>query len=219
MANRPLGDPVASASLRTDWLLREVGRELRIARVSAGLRQRDVARRIRTSLPRVSRVENGRVRQVSIGYLQRHAAAVGLKPYIKLYPAVRRLLDEPQLSLLRAFRARLHPTWRFETEVPVPLEGDLRAADCRFTIPGCVCIGEAYTRLADAAAQSRAALIKKLDLQADRVVLIVKGSTTNRNALAAFGEAGRSSFPLHTRELMRALAEGRDPGADGIVVL
>ena len=101
----------------------------------------------------------------------------------------------------------------------MPIPGDLRAADCRFAQPDCVCIGEAYTRISDAQAQWRSALIKKRDLGADRLYLIVRGTTTNRRALRAAGDIVHASFPLGTREVMRALAEGRDPGADGIVLL
>ncbi len=219
MANRPHGDDVREATRLARWLLRDLGRELRVARIAAGLRQLDVARRLGTSPASICRVEKGSIQALTLGRLQRHAAAVGLKPFLKLYPSARRVLDQPQLGLLADFRARLHASWSFATEVGVPIPGDLRAADCRFAIPGCVCIGEAYTRISDYQAQSRAALLKKRDLGAERLYLIVRGTTTNRDALGAAGDLVRASFPLGTRAVMQALGEGRDPGGDGIVLL
>lgn len=219
MANRPHGDHVAQADGLARWLLRDIGRELRVARIAGGSRQVDVARRLGISKSTVCRIEQGSIGALTFWRLQRHAAAVGLKPFVKLFPASRRILDQPQLDLLTEFAARLHASWNFETEVVMPIQGDLRAADSRFAKPGCVCIGEAYTRLSDFQAQSRAALAKKRDIGADRLYLIVRGTTTNRRALAAAGPLVNASFPLGTREVLRSLAGGNDPGSDGIVVL
>ena len=219
MANRPHGDHVAQADGLARWLLRDIGRELRVARIAAGSRQVDVARRLGTSTSAVCRVEKGSIGALTLRRLERHAAAVGLRPFVKLFPAARRILDQPQLDLLADFRARLHASWSFTTEVVMPIPGDLRAADCRFAKPNCVCIGEAYTRISDFQAQSRAALAKKRDIGADRLYLIVRGTTTNRRALSAAEPIVTASFPLGTREVMRALAQGNDPGGDGIVVL
>jgi hypothetical protein len=105
------------------------------------------------------------------------------------------------------------------TEVPMPLPGDLRAADAVARMPGCTILFELYTRLTDFQAQSRSAILKKRDLPADRLVLVFAGTTTNRRALRELGQAAHLDFPLGTRAVLRALAEGRDPGADGIVVL
>ena len=62
-----------------------MGRELRLARRTAGMRQQDVARVIGTSKSRVCRVEHGQIATLSLEDLSRHAAAVGLKPYLKLF--------------------------------------------------------------------------------------------------------------------------------------
>lgn len=219
MANRPRADAVREADRLTRWLLRDIGREVRLARIAAGLRQVDVARRLGSSPASICRLEKGAVRMLTVARLERHAAAVGLRPFVKLYPAARRILDQPQLDLIADLRARLHGSWALSTEVVMPIPGDLRAADCRFAKGGCVCIGEAYTRLSDFQAQSRAALLKKRDLGADRLYLIVRGTTTNRRALREAGELVRASFPLGTRDVMRALARGLDPGGDGVVIL
>ena len=201
------------------WQLLEIGREVRIARIAAGMRLVDVARQARTSASQLSRIERGRLPSVSYRLLAKSGAVVGLKLSVKAYPGRRRLLDRPQLDLLNRLRARAHPSWRWETEVPMPIPGDLRAADARASRPGCVLVAELWSRLSDFQAQSRAALLKQRDLGADRLLLVLWGTTANRNALREGGDALCASFPLGTRQVLAALAAGRDPGANGIVVL
>ena len=149
----------------------------------------------------------------------RHAAAVGLKLYANAYPAGRRPLDAPQLALLEEFNRRLHPGWTRQLEVVVPLPGDLRAADELIRMHECSCTVEAITRLADVQAQVRSAHAKQRDLHADRLIFVVRGSHANRRVIRAVGPIVRELFPIDGRTAMRALAAGRDPGGDSLVVL
>jgi transcriptional regulator with XRE-family HTH domain len=202
-----------------EWLVVEIGRELRVARITSGMTLANVAAILGTSISHVSRVERGLIRGIGLRALTRHAAAVGLKPYVRLYPAISRPMDRAQLALFARFRDRLATTWRIQLEVPIPRAGDLRAADALLTIPGCTVMVEVITRLADLQAQLRAARLKQRDLGADRLVFVVLGSGTNRQALQAAGAAVRDAFPLDTKAVLRHLAAGTDPGADGLVLL
>jgi len=217
MANRTR--QVTESDRRATWQLLEIGRELRIARIAAGMRLADVARPVGTSASQVSRIERGRVPSVSLRILARCAGSVGLQLSMRAYPGGRRLLDKPQLELLARLKTRAHPSWGWETEVPMPIAGDLRAADARATLPGCSLMFELCPPLSDYHAQTRAALLKRRDLRAGRLILVLLGSTANRRALREAGDAPRGSFPLETRAVLGALAEGRDPGANGIVLL
>lgn len=199
------------------WILQDVGRELRLARVHAGLRQQDVATRAGTSRGRVCRIEAGRVRGLNLQQVTRLGAAVGLKPYVKLFPLGPRLLDAPQIASLARFRRRLHPTWTWATEVPIPIAGDLRSADCVISIPDCRVVVEAYTRLSDFQAQSARAAQKKRDLAAHRLVVLLAATHANRRAARQLGGVADGSFPLTTKRALAALAAGVDPGADAIV--
>ena len=201
------------------WLLRDIGRELRVARIIAGMRQADVAAALGTSIAHVSRVEHGLIRGIGIPAICRHAAAVGLKPFVKLFPAVSRPLDRAQLALLARFRERLSDAWQIVVEAPMPMGGDLRAADALITIPGCRCVVEVITRLADLQAQVRSARIKQRDLGADRLIFVVGGSTTNRRAIRDMGPALADAFPLDTRTALARLGDSLDPGADALIVL
>jgi transcriptional regulator with XRE-family HTH domain len=153
-----------------DQQLRELGRELRVARILAGYTQLQVARAIGTSNAQVCRIEGGNVPKVSYRQLVRFGGVVGLRVWMRAYPGGRRLLDAPQLALLARFRSR-SPKWECRTEVTMPIQGDLRAADAVLRNAACTIVVEAITRLADIQAQSRSALAKKRDLGADRLVL------------------------------------------------
>jgi hypothetical protein len=217
MGNR--SSPIHDAAQRTAWSLLEVGREVRVARVTAGRTQRIVGAQIRRSASRISRIENGKVPRVSLAELMRVTAAVGLKLYVKTYPGGRRPLDAAQLALLRAFNARLHPTWQVTLEAPMPIPGDLRAIDEVIQTDECSCAVEAFTRFADVQAQVRSSRTKQRDINADRLILLVKGSDANRRIVHEAGPVLSQAFPVKTRAALGALGAGRDPGGDCLIML
>jgi hypothetical protein len=199
--------------------MHDIGRELRLARITGGKTQAWVARRIGSCQARISLIERGRCPTMAVSQLHRHAAAVGLRLWIRAYPGGRRLMDAPQLALLERLRMRAASAWRWEREVPLPKAGDLRALDARISIPGCTVAIEAITRLADVQAQARAARLKRRDIGADRLVLLISATTANRRAVREAGPALLSDFPMSPRSVLTALAAGRDPGGDAVVLL
>jgi transcriptional regulator with XRE-family HTH domain len=217
MANRQ--SVLRESARQAEWILHEIGRELRVARLIAGMTLVDVAAQLGMSYSHVSRVEHGLIRGIGIPAVTRHAATVGLKPYLKLYPAISRPLDAAQLALFARLKERIHAGWHIQLEVPMPRLGDLRAADAVLTTHGCRCMIEVITRLADFQAQLRSAHLKQRDLNADRLVLVVAATATNRRALRLADAAVKSALPLDTRQTMRHLAAGTEPGADGLVLL
>lgn len=217
MSNRL--SPLREAARLAAWIVRDIARELRVARILAGMTQREVGRRIGKSASYVSRVEGGRIAGVKMADLVRHAAVVGMKPWFRLFPAVRRPLDGPQLATLHRLRERLSGAWVISIEVPVPIPGDLRAADAVISIQGCRCLVEVITRLADWQAQVRAARLKHRDLGTDRLILVIADTTTNRRQLRSVPESAMTEFPIRTRDALAALRTGVDPGGDAIVLV
>jgi transcriptional regulator with XRE-family HTH domain len=196
-----------------------LGAELRDARRAHGLSQAAVARALGMQQTRVSRIERGTAPHATLAELNAVAAALGLRLFVRCYPVGSPLRDAAQVALLEELRSRIHRTWRWRTEVPVPLPGDLRAADAVIAAGSCVVVIEAWTRLTDLQAQTRAAQLKRRDFGDVRLVLLVADTRLNRSALRAAGGSLRAEFPLRTRAVAAALAAGRDPGADGIVML
>lgn len=146
-ANRT--SPLQEATLQATWSLRQLGRELRLARIAAGRTQSQVGGLLGLSKSQICRRERGDVAGLPYVELARQGAVVGLKLYGRLYPAIRRPLDGPQLELLRRFRSRIGPPWHWRMEVPMPEPGDLRAADAVISAESGSASVEAITRFAD----------------------------------------------------------------------
>jgi hypothetical protein len=156
---------------------------------------------------------------MGVTLLARVAAAVGLRPSVRFWPLASRMLDQPQLKLLKRLNSRLHRSVGIQNEVPIPIPGDLRAADELLTCSDGTVIVEAYTRFVDYQAQARSAQRRKRDLGADRLVLLIAGGHANRRALRDAGSVVRESFPVPGRTALRVLADGHLPDGDAIIVL
>jgi transcriptional regulator with XRE-family HTH domain len=215
----PRRHPIAEAHQFVMWQRTEAGRELRLARLNAGATLRTVADRLGWSKSKISRVERGISARVTVEDLALIGAVVGIRPSIRFYPTGRPVRDIGQLELLAALNSRMSAHWRHAQEVPMPSERDLRAADQLSAIPGCRLMVEAIRRFVDAQAQVRAARLKQRDLGADRLLLLVEATRANRLAIRAAAPELERSFPVQPRAVIAALAAGRDPGGDGILLL
>jgi transcriptional regulator with XRE-family HTH domain len=196
----------------------EIGDQLRTARRVNGLTQAGVGVAIGVSTSEVSRRELGRSNRLTGTKLSVHAAAVGLRLSVRLFPIGGAIRDAGQLRYIGAFVARVGRRWRVSLEVPVPQPGDLRAVDVVLRSAGTTVAVEVITRLADVQAQLRAAELKRRDIGADRLVIVVAATRANRAALALARQALAASYDLDTRRVLADLAAGRDPGRDGIVL-
>lgn len=190
-------------------------RELRLA---AGLTQATLARASGIARSTYADLERGRTVEVNLMRASIVSAALGQDLSLKLYPFGPPVRDVAHLRLLSLFVDRLSTAWRVTHEAPIPIDGDRRAWD--LLLEGPVSIGvEAETRPGDLQALERAIHLKQRDSGVTRVVFVVRGSKRNRLLIRELLPALRMAFPLGTAEVMRALHEGRDPGADGIAVL
>jgi transcriptional regulator with XRE-family HTH domain len=197
----------------------ELGDDLREARLRAGLRQVDVALAVGTSDTRVGVIEAGKLTSVPLLDVARHAAAVGLRLHARFYPAGPPIRDAAQVALLDRFRGRLSGDWLIKLEAPLPIQGDQRAWDMLLGA-GRLTIGiEAVTRLRDVQAQVRQAQLKRSDAAVGRLVLLIAATHANRRALSAAEVLMRADFTIGTRAALTALAAGRDPGGDALVLL
>lgn len=193
-----------------------IGQELRDARVLAGASQRQVADALKCSGATISRVERGLRRNLSVDFLARHAAVVGLVARINLYPTGSAIRDAGQLRVLNRLEPHVAAPFRWVLEFAVGPD-DLRAFDAAL-LAEYVRIGvDAWSRIRDVQASARATMRKQIDSGVDRVIIVLADTQGNRIAVRDAGEALRRSFPLTTRQVLAALREGRDPGANGIV--
>ena len=212
---------LARASFLIDRDLREAADELREARLRHGLTLQAVADALGTSKSDVLRRERARGPGPRPDILARHAAAVGLRARIKVYPDGAPLHDAPQVALLTAFRSRLHPDLEIKLETPVIATPgfDGRAFDLVIGFAAGRGGVDGFTRFRDCQAQLRGCLLKQRDSGVERLFILVAGTRHNRLAVASACDLIASAFPLNTRPVMAALAAGRDPGANGLIFL
>lgn len=101
----------------------------------------------------------------------------------------------------------------------MPIPGDLRAYDALLKGPGVTIAVEAITRFRDAQAQLREAMRKQRDGGATRLVILLRATQHNREALGSAADVLATALPLGTRAILLALTAGEDPGDNGIVLL
>lgn len=197
----------------------DIGDQLRTARHILGLTLRQVAAAIGVSESEVCRRELGKAPRLNGEKLAVHAAAVGLRVSVRLFPVGGGVRDAAQARYIARFVARVGRAWKVRLEAPMPLAGDLRAIDVLLVAAELRIAVEVITRLADLQAQVRAAQLKARDSGATRLVLVIAATHANRNALAGARATLIPAFDLDTRRVMADLAAGRDPGRDAIVLL
>ncbi|HTS14697.1 MAG TPA: helix-turn-helix transcriptional regulator [Candidatus Sulfotelmatobacter sp.] len=196
-----------------------LGQELRVARLTVGLTLAQVARAAGVTGQQVGRLERGQLRRFDAVTLARAMAAVGLDLAIRAYPGGVPIHDAGHIGLLGRLRERLAPAWRWHVEVPVTDPPDQRSWDALAATGRFVLAFEAETRLDDVQAQVRRILAKYSEGRADRVIIVLADTRHNRAVPREARPLLRADFPLDTRIVMAALRQGRDPGANGIVLL
>ncbi len=135
-----------------------------------------------------------------------------------MHPVASPLRDRAHVALLGRFAGRLHASFRWRTEVPLPIAGDLRAIDGWLVNDRCRAMVEAETRFADAQATERRARLKQRDAGNPRLILLLADTRFNRAAVHAIPDLA-ARFPVSGRRALAALARGADQGGDSIVLL
>jgi hypothetical protein len=201
---------------REAWL--RLGRDHRLARVSAGISLREEAAATGSSHQQLLRFERGQLTRASIEDVGAWCAAVGLDLGVRAFPAGDPLRDRAQLALLERLRAAVHPSLHWRTEVPLPIEGDLRAWDAVIQGDGWRARVEAETTLDDVQALTRRVSLKLRDDPGGRLILLVADTKRNRASLPALSVGTRELLPLRSRPILAAIRVGAEPPGNGIVM-
>ena len=146
-------------------------------------------------------------------------AAVGLELSARAYPGGGGIRDAAQLKLLGRFRPRVSGEFTWQTEVGMPIQGDLRAWDVALS-GGSIRIGiDAETRLRDIQAVDRRVMLKLRDSGFDRAIVLVAATRANRLALREVGSSLHGNYPVSARAALLALSAGVDPGGNSLIML
>lgn len=161
----------------------------------------------------VGRVERAVLPSVTLRQLARIGAVVGLDVRVRTYPGPTPLRDAALL------RVRLAATLTMRTEVPIPIEGDLRAWDAviaGFEPAASPLHTEGETRLYDAQGQLRRIALKARDAGVATVMLVIADTPRNRAAVRAAGPMITEAYPVLPRAALASLAAGRHPGGSAV---
>ena len=210
--------PAARGRRRGRRLLDAALQELHDARLDTSITQQKIGAAIGKSDAWVCWTESGQNEALSVIQLSEMLACVGLELSLRAYPAGGELRDRAQTTMLARFRSLVAPHWRWNTEVPIPLPGDLRAWDA--VLRGSCTIGvDAETRIRDIQAVDRRVMLKLRDSGLDRAIILLPSTRANRAALQAASQTLLGNYPVSSRVALAALKAGRDPGGNAIVVL
>ena len=123
------------------------------------------------------------------------------------------------LAIVFGVIALIAPSIVWRTEVPLPRPGDPRSWDAFLRVgPGRIGV-EAETRPTDAQELTRRTLAKKRDGGVDCVILLLRDTRHVRRLLREHGELIGTSFSLDSDAALAALADGRMPARDSIILL
>jgi hypothetical protein len=122
-----------------------------------------------------------------------------------------------------AFLPRLHNIGSTPERASSRAESASSRTECSSSderLDGPTSIGvEAETRPNDLQAVERSISAKKRDSGVQRMALLVSSTERNLALVRQHLPALRQTFPLATRGFMAAIRDGRDPGADALVLL
>lgn len=198
-------------------LERRYADEIRAARRSANLSQRQLGSLIGLSHAAIGRIERIE-RSVDLLTAARLCALLGMELSVNCYPASSPARDRAHLALLDRLHGQLHASLEWATEVWLQIPGDMRALDAQIRGADFRVMVEAETHLTDAQATERKIRLKQRDAGMPRALMLLLGTRHNRRIVAE-SQGLRRAFPLSPRLMLIALRSGRDPAGDGILFL
>jgi transcriptional regulator with XRE-family HTH domain len=202
-----------------------LGRRYRALRHRLGWRQRDVGDRAGISQDVVSLAELGRIEDVSVRALRRHARALGAELRLELWfraGELDRLMDEGHAALVGAIAQRLEGLgWEVRPEVSFAVYAERGSIDlvAWHAASRTLLVIEVKTELTsieeilrrhDAKARLAAAVVaERFGWRPARVarLLVLPDGTTPRRQVARHADVLRTAYPLRGRALRAWLGE------------
>jgi transcriptional regulator with XRE-family HTH domain len=204
---------------RAHRIVVDLGRDLRDARRLSGLSQERVAAAAGISHSHLSRIEHGRVPNLSIDLASRLASIVGLDLSVRTFASGTALRDIGQVRLLNRFRPLVHSTIPWRTEVVVGGRRDPRAWDVVLDAGRDRAGVEAESHIHDWQALERRISLRQRDTGMEIVILVLADTRHNRAVLRELGPALTANFPEPGGTALRELRRGQLPKGSTIVLV
>lgn len=200
---------------RAQTIRRNIGMEVRDARLSAGLSQAEIGRLSHMSGSKVSRIEAAAADSVTLGDAVILCDAVGLELAARAYPGRGPTRDAPQARRLQRFLGHVGSPIRYRTEVLLPQRPngfpERRAWDAFLEDATGETGVELEQRLYDVQSQTRRIVSKWRDSGAERILVVIADTSGNRRVLSDFPEYFRELPRLGTADVLRSLESGERP--------
>ncbi|HET6380223.1 MAG TPA: helix-turn-helix domain-containing protein [candidate division Zixibacteria bacterium] len=194
----------------------EAVRELRLG---LGLSRAALALALGISPSKLQRWEHAQAPRPDVVEASMVMRLLGHDLRLNWFPVGGQARDAGHLRLVRAFLGLLPPELPRRIEASLGIPGDLRAWDVLLTVGSRMIGVAAETRLRDWQALLRREHAKLRDSGADRLLLVLWDSKSNREVVTLAGPALRQALPLDGRSVLAALRARRDPGGDGLLFL
>jgi hypothetical protein len=156
---------------------------------------------------------------VSVVFLARLFAVVGLDLSARGYPGPPPLRDAASVRLGTRFHSLVHPSVRWAVEVPLPRPGDQRRWDAMLSGRGWRYGVEVETGPRDAQALAGRLQLKQRDGDVDGIILVLPATRRVAAFLAAASPILEPAFPVAGDRALDLLGAGQDPGGSAIVVV
>jgi transcriptional regulator with XRE-family HTH domain len=211
-------DRGARRGLRSVQIL---GEEFRDQRLALGLSQQDVADAAHIHRSRLSRIENGRVRNLSVVEASRIATVLGLDLSVRVYPGGNPLRDAAHAERLRRLLGHVQAPLSYRTEVPLPPNSEhteMRAWDAMIFGVDCRSAAELEVRISDGQALERRVNLKRRDDPTDRFLLLVADTRRNRRVLSEHPGLFPDLPRVRLSRVIAALEAGQHPPS-GLVLI
>jgi len=173
------------------------------------------------SASKVSRIEHGLLRGLSLVDAVVLADSVGLDVSVKAYPGRLPTRDAGHAKRLHKLLSHVRPPLRFGTEVQLPPRDGVpeqRAWDAMLYAPDGETGVELEQRLYDVQAQTRRIRLKWRDSGVQRLLLVIADTEANRRALRLFPEYFADLPRLRTATVLSLLDAGNRPPT-GVMLL
>jgi transcriptional regulator with XRE-family HTH domain len=198
-----------------------LGEEYRHNRLRLGLSQQQVADAARIDRADYSRIESGKLPNLSFPVAYGIGAVLGMDVSVRAFPGAQSIRDAGQAKRLQKLIGCVGRPLTYRTEVVLRRSGDsadLRSWDLMLFGHGARTGVEMEVRLYDLQAQLRRWRLKWRDDPVDRFLLVVADTRANRRVLAEFADLLGDLPRLRTSTVLATLGRGEHPPT-GIILI
>ncbi|MEP7361308.1 MAG: helix-turn-helix transcriptional regulator [Chloroflexota bacterium] len=198
-------------------------RELREARLVAGLSQSAVARAIEIDPSNLWRLESDGLADVGVVRLSEIASVLGYEVSVGLHPIGDPVRDKGQLACGRRFSALLSDKWRVTDETLLPGGGEQRAWDKLLRLvdatPRYLVGVDIESHIWDVQAIVRRTRTRERDGQVGHILLVLADTSHNRRVVDELRRSLGDAYATSARHTFAALREGRPLAGCGVVLV